>query len=225
VVQSAPPRAIMSPLTTSAIEGPVVHVVEDHDSSRKATTRLLQAAGYAARMYASAADFLAEMPAGPGCVVLDLRLPGLSGLDLQDTLARSEDPLPVVFLSGHGDVPKTAQAMKAGAVDFLTKPVNGKALLEAVARALVRDSENRTVRARQQEARTRYERLTPKEREVFAHVISGQLNKQAGFDLGASEHTVKVHRGRVMHKLEADSVADLIRIAADLGISPVGKVR
>jgi FixJ family two-component response regulator len=215
----------MSTHAASAVEDSIVHVVEDDDSSRKATARLLQTAGYAVRVYPSASEFLAELPAGPGCLVLDLRLPGPSGLDLQERLTTAANPMPIVFLSGQGDVPKTARAMKAGAVDFLTKPVNGKVLLEAVARALVRDSEHRTVRARQQEVRARYDRLTPREREVFAHVISGQLNKQIGFDLGTSEHTIKVHRQRVLQKLEADSVADLVRIATDLGISPVGEVR
>ncbi len=211
--------------TGSTVDRPIVHVVEDHESSRKATARVLQAAGYAVHQYASAEEFLAAMPAGPGCLVLDLQLPGPSGLDLQERLAVAPDPMPVVFLSGKSDVPKTARAMKAGAVDFLTKPVSGNALLEAVARALVKDSEDRIVRTRRLEARARYERLTPREREVFARVISGQLNKQAGFDLGTTEHTIKVHRQRVMQKLEADSVADLVRIATDLDISPVGKVR
>jgi len=215
----------MSAEAASLGERPVVHVVEDHDSSRKATARVLRTAGHAVRLYASADEFLAKMPAGPGCLVLDLKLPGPSGLDLQERLTTAQNPMPVVFLSGHGDVPKTARAMKAGAVDFLAKPVSAPALLDAVARALVNDAEDRAVRARKRELRRRYESLTPREREVLAYVISGHLNKQTAFDLGTSEHTIKVHRGRLMQKLEADSVADLVRMASDLGISPVGKIR
>jgi FixJ family two-component response regulator len=156
--------------------------------------------------------------------VLDLRLPGPSGLDLQERLTSADIALPVVFVSGHGDVPKTARAMKAGAIDFLVKPIDVPVLLEVVERALAKDAENRTLRARRRDARMRYERLTPREREVFAHVISGQLNKQIAFDLGTTEHTVKVHRHRVLEKLEARSIADLVRLAADLGVAPIGDV-
>jgi FixJ family two-component response regulator len=130
-----------------------------------------------------------------------------------------------VFLTGHGDVSKTVRAMKAGAVDFLTKPVDAPALLDAVARAIARDAESRLVRARQREIRSRYTRLTRREREVFAHLISGQLNKQVGYDLGISERTTKIHRHQVLEKMQADSIADLVRMAADLGIEPAGKVR
>jgi FixJ family two-component response regulator len=140
-------------------------------------------------------------------------------------LATAENPLPIVFLTCHGDVPETVRAMKAGAVDFLTKPVEAPVLLDAVARAIARDAENRVVRARQHEARARYSRLTPRERDVFAHLISGQLNKQIGYDLGISERTTKIHRRQVLEKMQADSIADLVRTAADLGIAAVGKVR
>jgi FixJ family two-component response regulator len=157
--------------------------------------------------------------------VLDLRLPGPNGLELQDRLTTAENPLPIVFLTGHADVPKSVRAMKAGAVDFLTKPVAPEVLLDAVARAVVLDAETRAVRARQQEARSRYTRLTPREREVFAHLISGQLNKQVGYDLGISERTTKIHRRQVLEKMQADSIADLVRMAADLGIAPAGSVR
>ena len=203
----------------------VVHVVEDDESSRIASSRVLKSAGYVVRVYATGDDFLAQLPTEAGCIVLDLRLPGPSGLDLQQRLATAENPLPIVFLTGHGDIPKTVRAMKAGAVDFLTKPVEAPVLLDAVARAIARDAENRVVRARQHEARARYSRLTPRERDVFAHLISGQLNKQIGYDLGISERTTKIHRRQVPEKMQADSIADLVRAATDLGIAAVGKVR
>ena len=203
----------------------VVHVVEDDESSRIASSRVLKSAGYVVRVYATGDEFLAQLPTEAGCIVLDLRLPGSSGLDLQQRLATAENPLPIVFLTGHGDIPKTVRAMKAGAVDFLTKPVDAPVLIDAVARAIARDAENRVVRVRQGEVRTRYARLTPREREVFAHLISGQLNKQVGYDLGISERTTKIHRRQVLEKMEADSIADLVRMAADLGIAAVGKIR
>jgi FixJ family two-component response regulator len=203
----------------------VVHVIEDDESSRVASSRLLRNAGYTVRVYATGAEFLASPPTEGGCLVLDLRLPGPNGLELQDRLTTAENPLPIVFLTGHADVPKSVRAMKAGAVDVLTKPVAPDVLLDAVARAVVRDAETRAVRARQQEARSRYTRLTPREREVFAHLISGQLNKQVGYDLGISERTTKIHRRQVLEKMQADSIADLVRMAADLGIAPAGSVR
>ena len=215
-------------MSASGSTGPapvVVHVIEDDESSRIASSRLLKTAGYVVRVYATGAEFLAHPPTEAGCIVLDLRLPGPSGLDLQQRLTTAENPLPIVFLTGHGDVPKTVRAMKAGAVDFLTKPVDAPVLLDAVARAVARDAENRVVRARQHEARARYSRLTPRERDVFAHLISGQLNKQIGYDLGISERTTKIHRRQVLEKMQADSIADLVRTAADLGIAAVGKVR
>ena len=215
-------------MSASGSTGPapvVVHVIEDDESSRIASSRLLKTAGYVVRVYATGAEFLAQPPTEAGCLVLDLHLPGPSGLDLQQRLTTAENPLPIVFLTGHGDVPKTVRAMKAGAVDFLTKPVDAPVLLDAVARAVARDAENRVVRARQHEARARYSRLTPRERDVFAHLISGQLNKQIGYDLGISERTTKIHRRQVLEKMQADSIADLVRTAADLGIAAVGKVR
>jgi FixJ family two-component response regulator len=197
---------------------PVVHLVEDDELSRRAAARLLTAAGHEVRTYESSAAFLARTPAAPGCLVLDLRLPGLSGLELQERLAADGAPLPIVFLTGHGEVRQSVQAMKAGAIDFLTKPVNGDDLLAAVARALSRDADQRAGLARHDEAQQRYERLTPREREVFAYVIGGALNKQTAAALGTTEHTVKVHRSRVMAKLGAGSVADLIRLADELHI-------
>jgi FixJ family two-component response regulator len=203
----------------------IVHVVEDDDSTREATARFLRAAGHDVRTYASAVEFLAAPPTGPGCVVLDLKLPGPNGLDLQETLLAGDEPLPIVFLTGHGDIQQSVRAMKSGAVDFLTKTADGSVLLEAVSRALARDVEDRTARARRRIARERYERLSARERDVFAHLISGQLNKQIGFDLGISEQTTKIHRQHVLQKMEADSIADLVRMAADLGIAAIGQVR
>jgi FixJ family two-component response regulator len=206
-------------------KGPVVHVVEDDAGSRRATARVLRTAGHAIEVYGSADEFLEKMPLGAGCLVLDLQLPGSSGLELQERLRASSNPLPVVFLSGHGDVPKAARAMKYGAVDFLTKPLSAPLLLEAVARALAKDAEDRTLRDRKQELTLRYEALTPREREVLARVISGQLNKQTAFDFGTTEHTIKVHRRRIMEKLRAESLADLVRMGSELGIAPVGGSR
>jgi FixJ family two-component response regulator len=202
----------------------VVHVIEDDESSRTASSRLLRRAGYTVHAYATPAEFLANPPTESGCIVLDIRLPGQSGLDLQQKLTTAENPLPIVFLTGHGDVPKTVRAMKAGAVDFLMKPVDAPVLLDAVARAIARDAEDRTIRGRQREVRARYDRLTPRERDVFAHLISGQLNKQIGFDLGITERTIKIHRHEVLTKMEAGSIADLVRMAADIGILPQGNV-
>ncbi len=215
----------MKPGTSSpdpASSVPVVHVVDDDDDVRVATARLLHAAGYAVQSYASAAEFMARMPiVEPGCVVLDVQLPGASGLQLHETLARGADELPVIFVTGHGNIPMSVRAMKAGAVDFLTKPVPRKALLTAVAQALARDVAARGARAHRREVQARYDRLTPREREVFAHLIGGQLNKQVAFDLGTAERTIKAHRHSVMEKLEAESITDLIGVAAELQIAPV----
>ena len=201
---------------------PVVHVVEDDADARQATARLLQAAGYAVQTYESAAAFLERLHlTGAGCLVLDVQLPGTSGLELQEMLTKAADVLPVVFVTGHGDIPMSVRAIKAGAVDFLAKPVPGAVLLSAVEQALARNAEERAVRNRVRAVQARYERLTPREREVFAHLIGGQLNKQVAFDLGTKERTIKAHRHAVMQKLEAGSIADLVRIAAELRIDPV----
>jgi FixJ family two-component response regulator len=209
----------------SSVTAPVtVHLVEDDESSRTAATRLFKTAGYAVRAYATGAEFLASPPAGPGCIVLDLHLPGPGGLEVQERLTAAKHALPIVFLTGHGDVPQSVRAMKAGAIDFLTKPVESAVLLEAVARAIARDAEDRAIRARQADARSRYDRLTSRERDVFAHLISGQLNKQIGFDLGISERTIKLHRHHVFEKMKVASVAELVRLAADLRIQSVGKI-
>jgi FixJ family two-component response regulator len=207
-------------------ESPVVHVVEDDDSARAATARLLRVAGYAVHTHSTSAAFLASMPIRtPGCVVLDLQMPGPNGLDIQAALAAADEPLPVVFLSGRGDVAQSVQAMKAGAVDFLTKSAEAEVVLRAVASAVARDARDRERRVRERELRARYDRLSAREREVFAHLISGQLNKQVGFDLGISLQTTKIHRHRVLEKMQASSIVELARMAEALGVEPVGAVR
>jgi FixJ family two-component response regulator len=197
---------------------PIVHVVDDDDSVRTAVVRLLQAAGYEARGYASAGAFLLGRSdrSAPGCVVLDVRLPGPSGLDLQEALARLDASLPIVFLTGHGDIPMSVRAMKAGAVDFLTKPANRDVLLAAVRAALARDTETRAAREGLREFRVRYDSLTPREREVFAGVVAGKLNKQIAAELGTAERTIKAHRAQVMEKMQVASVAELVHVADQL---------
>jgi RNA polymerase sigma factor (sigma-70 family) len=194
---------------------PILRVVDDDSSFRRATTRLLEAAGYPVRGFASATEFLDNDRAGdPGCLILDLRMPGASGLDLQETLARSSVALPILFLTGCGDIPSTVQAMKAGAVDFLTKPVEPIALLAAVRQALDRDASDRAARARSEALHARLAALTPREREVFALLVRGRLNKQIAAALGITERTIKAHRSHIMEKLQAESLAELVHIAA-----------
>jgi FixJ family two-component response regulator len=207
---------------SSASPTPTIHVVDDDQSFRTAVTRLLRAVKYELRGYESAAEFLNSDPCpGPGCILLDLRMPGASGLDLQQSLARMEERLPIIFLTGHGDIPASVRAMKAGAVDFLTKPVRREALLRAVQNALGVDAQGRAARAVLRELQNRYENLTPREREVLAHVVSGKLNKQIAFDLGTAERTIKAHRASIMGKLGVQSVAELVRLAQELGIQSI----
>lgn len=198
---------------------PIVHVVDDDDSVRTAVVRLLEAAGYEARGYGSAGEFLLGLSDrnAPGCVVLDVRMPGPSGLDLQEALARFGTLLPVVFLTGHGDISMSVRAMKSGAVDFLTKPVSREPLLAAVRAALRRDAETRAAGKRVRALRDRYEKLTPREREVFAGIVAGKLNKQIAADLGTAERTIKAHRAQVMEKMAVASVAELVHLADELG--------
>jgi FixJ family two-component response regulator len=195
-----------------------VHLVDDDAGIRKALGRVLEAAGYDVKSYASAGEFLlAEKPDGPACLVLDVRMPGPSGLELQEALARQSVALPVVFLTGHGDIPMTVRALKVGAVDFLTKPADKHTLLAAIEAALAQDSARRAKRGELAGLWARYEALSPREREVFALVVTGRLNKQIADDIGAAERTVKAHRARVMEKMQAGSVADLVRMAGRLG--------
>ena len=203
---------------------PIVHLVDDDADARKATARLLVTAGFEARTYATARDFLnASDLEAAGCIVLDVRLPDLSGLELQLALAARGVPLPIVFVTGHGAIPDSVRAIQRGAVDFLTKPVPGDVLLAAVGRALAEDAASRTARARQQTLRSRYERLTPREREVFLHLIGGQLNKQVAASLQITERTIKLHRANLLQKLEVGSMAELARLAVDLGIDAAGR--
>ena len=195
----------------------LIHIVDDDESLRGALQRLLSAAGYRTKTYASAGEFLLEPPGdSPGCLLLDLRLPGPSGLDLQEALARHGIGLPVVFLTGHGDLATGVRAMKAGAVDFLTKPVEREPLFAAVARALELDAAQRAARGAARELRARFAQLTSREREVFELVVAGRLNKQIASQLGIAERTVKAQRAQVMAKLGAANAAELGRIAAQL---------
>lgn len=199
---------------------PTVFVVDDDEAVRKALARLLRSTGYQARGFASAEAFLAcwtEDPA-PGCLLLDISMPGLDGLQLQQCLNGSGHTLPIIFITGHGDIPSTVRALKAGAVDFLPKPLNEEALLKAVDEALGRDHRQRGERTERDWLSRRFETLTPREREVMALVVRGLLNKQIAAVLGASEKTVKIHRGRVMEKMKIHSVADLVRAAQKLDI-------
>jgi FixJ family two-component response regulator len=190
-----------------------VFVIDDDADVRSALTRLIGTAGYVVEAFASARAFLARPPHdGPACIVLDLRMPEVGGLQLQETLERAGLTTPVIFLTGHGDVPSTVKAMKGGAVDYLLKPAEDEQLLDAIARALSRHSVARATAAEREALRARWNRLTPREREVCALVARGLINKQIAAQLGTVEKTIKVHRARVMEKLQVDSVAELVRL-------------
>jgi FixJ family two-component response regulator len=202
---------------------PTVFVIDDDASFREAISRLVRGGGYAVQLFSSAWDFMqARRVDGPGCVLLDLRMPGVSGLDLQSALAQSEHPLPIVFLTGQGDIPTSVKAMRAGAEDFLVKPAKKEVLFAAIERALARDKVDRERRTRQREVSARFAALTPRECQVLAHVLKGQLNKEIATDLHASERTIKVHRASLMAKLQVRSVAELVRLAREGGISGAG---
>ena len=196
-----------------------VFVVDDDASVRKSLSRVISEAGYRVQAYASPGDFLARRPEpGPSCLVLDVRMPGITGLELQQTLAGAVHEIPIVFITGHGDIPMSVKAMKAGAVDFLTKPFAAKDLLDAIRRAVAKDTRDLGTEAREEEIRARVKLLTPRESQVFALVVTGMLNKQIASELGVGEKTVKVHRARVMEKMQAGSVAALVRLADAAGI-------
>jgi FixJ family two-component response regulator len=197
----------------------IVFVVDDDAGTRESLENLIRSVGLRVEAFASAQEFLrSQRPDAPSCLVLDVRLPGLSGLDLQKQMAGGERSIPIVFITGHGDIPMSVRAMKAGAVEFLTKPFRDQDLLDAIQQALERDRQAREQRAEVEELRSRYRLLTPRERDVMALVVTGLLNKQIAGELGTSEASVKVHRQHVMEKMRAGSVAALVRMADRVGL-------
>jgi FixJ family two-component response regulator len=200
---------------------PTVFVIDDDPSVLKSLSRLLRSLGFDAETFESAELFLARKHYdGVGCIILDVQMPGLSGMDLQEELGRADYSLPIIFITGHGSIPMSVQAMKRGAVDFLTKPFDDEELLQAVKKAIEKDWEAKAKQAEVHDLRRRIDTLTPREHEIFRYVITGMLNKQIALKLDIAEKTVKVHRGRIMEKLRVDSVADLVRLAEKVGIDP-----
>jgi FixJ family two-component response regulator len=202
------------------VTDPIVFIVDDDASVCKALNRLIRSVGLKAESFPSANEFLNREPHdGPACLVLDVRMPGLSGLDLQNELAARDYPIPIIFITGHGDIPMSVKAMKAGAVDFLPKPFSDQELLDAIHAAIEKDAHAREERAELSKIQNRINSLTPREREVFSWVITGMLNKQIAAELGASEKTIKVHRARVMEKMGVQSVAELVHLAEKAGMT------
>jgi FixJ family two-component response regulator len=196
---------------------PIVFVVDDDESVRDAVKRLIGSVGLRVETFGSTREFLdGKRPQAPACLVLDVRLPDVSGLELQRDLAAANVQIPIVFITGHADIPMSVRAMKAGAVEFLTKPFRGQELLDAIQEAIAKDRVAWNERAEMAELRARYDSLTPREKEVLKLVASGLLNKQIGAELGTSELTIKTHRGRVMEKMQADSLADLVKMSEKL---------
>jgi FixJ family two-component response regulator len=206
--------------TPGLLPASVVYVVDDDESVRRALARLIRGAGHGVETFASAAAFL-ESPAAthPACLVLDVRLPGASGLDLQSALAEAGRSMPIIFITGYASVPMSVRAMKSGAVDFLQKPFDDQELLDSIQRALARDRAARAARAERDVVQHRLDTLTPRERQVLALVVRGLLNKQIAGELGAAEKTIKIHRGRVMRKMGADSVASLVRMVQKVEVA------
>jgi len=206
--------------TSASVKEPIVFIIDDDLSVRRALTNLFQSVGLQVEAFGSAPELLqAKLPDVASCLVLDIRLPGLSGLDLQNELAKAGVHIPIIFITGHGDIPMTVRAMKGGAVDFLTKPFRDQDLLDAVVKAIEQDRKRREVEKALANVQSLFDALTPREREVLALVASGLMNKQIAAELGLAEITVKIHRGHIMKKMGARSLADLIRMAETLGIN------
>ncbi|OPY81995.1 MAG: Response regulator protein TodT [Syntrophorhabdus sp. PtaU1.Bin153] len=200
---------------------PKIFVIDDDASVRKSLSRLLQSIGFEVEVFASAELFLERDPYdGVGCIILDIHMPGLDGVTLQEQLSTADYTIPIVFITGYGDIPTSVQTMKKGAVDFLPKPFEDEQLLQAVKTAIEKDLQSKTKREEVQRILERVKDLTPREYEILRYIISGLLNKQIGFKLGIAEKTIKIHRGRIMAKLHVTSVADLVRLAEKAGIKP-----